>query len=102
MTELQNTDELEALLGTNIQNLRLQKNIAQPKLAEMAGVSRGALQSLEAGRGSTITTMLKVVRALGRADWVNSLAPTVAVNPLDVVKKKPGRRRASSGKAEHG
>jgi hypothetical protein len=32
---------------------------------------------------------------LGRADWLNSLSPTVSISPMQMLKAKPVRRRAS-------
>lgn len=98
MKQLHTTAELEALLGENIQNLRLQRNIDQANLALQAGVSRGALQKLEGGSGSTVKTLVKVLRALNRDDWINSLAPLVPINPLDIVRHSKGRQRATGSR----
>ena len=58
--------ELETTLGANLKQLRLSRNTDQRTLAEQAGVSTRALQSLENGEGSSLQTLVKVVRALGR------------------------------------
>lgn len=91
--------ELETLLGGHLKKLRLSRNINQETLAVRAGISRRALQNLEAGQGSNITTLLSVVRALGREDWLPLLAPTATINPLTMVRARRERMRAASPRA---
>jgi transcriptional regulator with XRE-family HTH domain len=88
--------ELEAVLGEQVKKLRLSRNIDQALLAERAGISRRALQNLEAGAGSSTASLLSVVRALGREDWLMLLAPTTTINPLTMVRARGERQRASS------
>lgn len=88
--------ELEALLGEQVKKLRLSRNIDQTLLAERAGISRRALQNLEAGAGSSTASLLSVVRALGREDWLSLLAPTTTINPLTMVRARRERQRATS------
>ncbi len=88
--------ELEALLGEQVKKLRLSRNIDQTRLAERAGISRRALQNLEAGTGSSTASLLSVVRALGREDWLTLLAPTATINPLNMVRARRERLRATS------
>jgi hypothetical protein len=38
------------------------------------------------------------LRALGRVEWLDSLAPAVSISPLQMLKSKPSRQRASRGK----
>ncbi|NTV71691.1 MAG: helix-turn-helix transcriptional regulator [Azonexaceae bacterium] len=92
--------ELEALLGEQVKKLRLSRNIDQTLLAERAGISRRALQNLEAGAGSSTASLLSVVRALGREDWLTLLAPTATINPLNMVRARRERLRATSVRAK--
>jgi len=93
--------ELEALLGQHCRNLRLQKNLPQDDVALKAGISKTAIRNLESGAGATIKTLIAVLRALDKADWLNSLAPVVSINPLHMVREKPMRERARK-KGIHG
>jgi len=86
------------LLGEQLRDLRLRQNIDQRQLAEQAGVALNAVKNLEAGKGSTVVTLIKVLRALGRADWIGTLAPPVSISPLQLLKAKKVRQRASKGK----
>jgi len=89
---------LEAQLGASLRALRLDRNIEQAKLAERAGVSLSALKNLESGRGSTLKILLSVLRALGREDWLKTIAPVATINPLTMTKTASPRRRATGAK----
>ena len=45
-------NELQAVFGKQLQELRISKNLDQITTAERAGVSEKTLRNLEAGRGS--------------------------------------------------
>lgn len=100
------SDELEELLGSNLRALRIRQNITQRSLAERANVAPGAVQNAESGRGATIRTLVRMLRVLGRADWIDALAPQVSVSPLQVLKSgsRAPRQRASvpRGTRTHG
>ena len=96
MPSSRTTEELEAQLGLQIRALRLRRNVDQQALAERAGVALSALKNVESGKGSTLKTLLKVLRALDRLDWIGSLAPTISISPLQMLKQKAPRQRASS------
>jgi transcriptional regulator with XRE-family HTH domain len=88
-------EEIEISLGDDIKNLRLQINLEQKTLAERAGVSLKAIQNLENGNGSTLKSLIKIVRALGRENWFKSIAPVASVNPLTIPVSAEQRQRAS-------
>ena len=93
------TNEWEAEFGRHLRDLRLRQNIDQRQLAERADVALNAVKRLEAGKGATVTSLIKVLRALGREEWLGTLAPQVTVSPLQMLKdKKPVRQRASRTK----
>jgi len=68
--------ELQVLLGEQLQALRLSKNLDQITTAEKAGISERALRNLEAGRGSTVESLLRVLKALDSLDAWNCLLPS--------------------------
>jgi transcriptional regulator with XRE-family HTH domain len=96
MTASQTLDELEIDLGEKLKRLRLNKNWDQKTLAARAGVSVRALRNIEAGQGSTVRTLLSVVRALGRESWLQTIAPVATVNPLTLTSRASKRVRATS------
>lgn len=88
------TDELEARLGAQLRALRIAAELDQRALAERANVSVGAVQGLERGGGSTIRTLIRVVRALDRDDWLATLDPVGDVpSPLEQLRAERGEPR---------
>lgn len=102
MENVLNTEEYEALLGESLKSLRLQKNINQKSLCYQAGISLNALRHLESGEGASVKTLIRVVRALGRQDWLMSAAPQITVNPLHMIRNQPQRQRARTKKKQNG
>jgi len=92
-------DEWEAELGHQVRTLRLRQNIDQRQLADRAGVALNAVKNLETGKGATLRSLAKVLGALDRADWLRALAPTVSISPVQMLKAKTPRRRASRRKS---
>ncbi len=96
MADQRNISEWQAELGRHLRDLRLRQNIDQRQLADQAGVALNVVKGLEGGKGATVTSLIKVLRALGREEWLGTLAPPVSVSPLQMLKaKKPTRQRAS-------
>jgi transcriptional regulator with XRE-family HTH domain len=98
MTISRNSTELEQLLGSRLRELRILRNLDQVSLAERAGVSLNALKHLESGKGARVNSLIKVLRALDRTDWLDTLAPTVSISPMQMLKRqsrepKRARRR---------
>jgi len=91
--------ELQVLLGEQVQALRRSKNLDQITTAEKAGISEKALRNLEAGRGSTIGSLLRVLKALDSLDGLELLAPKPSVSPLALLRGSKSRQRVrqSSG-----
>lgn len=104
MIQEETPEELAVALGENIRALRLQKNLPQQELAARAGVSLSALRHLESGQGANLATLIRVVKALERQDWLQALAPQVSINPLHMTPTLAERRRArtSRNKRAHG
>lgn len=86
-------NELQELLGERLKRLRLSRNLDQRTTAEKAGISEKALRNLEAGRGSTVETFLRVLKALDYLQGIDLLAPEASVNPLELLRQpKPPQR----------
>ena len=101
MTNRLTTLEWQVELGRHLRDLRLRQNIDQRQLAEQAGVALNVVKHLEGGKGATVSSLIKVLRALGRVEWLGTLAPEVSVSPMQLLKsksKKPVRQRVSRSK----
>lgn len=92
--------EWEAVLGDQIRRVRIASDLDQARLAELADVSIGAVSNLERGKGLSLRTLVAVLRALDRLDWLESLAPAVAVSPMQLLraKQRAPRPRARVGR----
>lgn len=94
--------ELQTNLGERVRRLRLARNIDQRTTADKAGISEKALRSLETGRGSTVETFLRTLKALDSLEGIEMLAPEVTVDPLALLHaskpqqrvRRPRRRKA--------
>jgi len=93
--------ELEADIGEKLKALRLLKNLDQKTLAERAGISVSALKSLESGAGSTLKTLVSVLRALGREGWLDTIAPIATINPMRMTHAATPRQRATVRRRSH-
>lgn len=87
---------LEQALGAQIRRARLVEDITQAELATAANISPVTLSKLESGQGSTVRTLVSVLSALGREEWLLTLEPEPQVSPLQLARQarglKPARR----------
>ncbi|MGD9794741.1 MAG: helix-turn-helix domain-containing protein [Acidimicrobiia bacterium] len=89
------TDELERNLGAGVRALRIGARLTQVELADRANVSVGALKHLESGAGATITTLVKVLRALDADDWLGTLSPPATFDPMALLEQRRKEVRAA-------
>lgn len=87
------TAEIEAAFGEQVRALRIAAALDQAQLASLAGLSLGSVKNLEQGNGSTLRTVVRVARALGREDWLGALAPRITVSPIDVLRARREPRK---------
>jgi transcriptional regulator with XRE-family HTH domain len=92
---MSSSTEWEAQLGRQIRSLRLRKNLEQQQLAERAGIALNAVKNLESGKGATLRSLAQTLRVLDRLDWLNGLSPAVSISPIQMLKAKAPRQRAS-------
>ena len=92
--QFKSPQQLQTELGERIRQLRLSRNIGQRAAAEKAGIARAALQNLEAGRGSSVQTLLRTLKALNYLEGIEMLAPQPTANPLALLKTKTPPQRA--------
>lgn len=88
----QEVRRLETGFGFRVRSVRIASGLSQEELARKANVSRTAVGNLEAGAGSSLATVVKVLRALDRSEWLLSLtAPAESFNPLDLLGRERGQ-----------
>lgn len=93
--------ELVESLGRQVRELRIAGDLTQAELAEAANVSLSAVQSLERGAGTTLATVVAVVRALGRPDWLEQLAPPRPPSPLAILRAARAAERSPRQRVRH-
>lgn len=65
--------EILQTLGQRLRAQRLAQELPQQELAQMAGLSLGALRKLEGSGQSSLETLIRVVQALGLVDELQGL-----------------------------
>ncbi len=94
METIDTVQEWESRVGEQLRAQRLRKALDQRQLADQAGVALNSVKNLEAGKGATLSSLVKVLRALGRVEWLGTLAPAVSISPLQMLDAKEPRQRA--------
>ncbi|MCK5542444.1 MAG: helix-turn-helix transcriptional regulator [Desulfobacterales bacterium] len=85
-------------LGDRVKKFRLNKNWTQKDIAEFSGISLKAIQNAEKG-SCTLLNYIKVLRALGLVEVLDSVIPEAAtISPLQLAKMGKSRQRARSTK----
>lgn len=70
---LRSVSEVQAVLGERMRAQRLAQGLPQKELAEMAGLSLGALRKLEGNGQCSLETLIRTVQALGLVGELESL-----------------------------
>lgn len=94
-------DEILGEIGDRLRRYRLQGNITQADLARQAGVSLRTLGNIETGRDAQLGTIIRLLRALGRLDALDSFLPPAGVSPMELLRSR-GRPRQRAGKPRRG
>jgi transcriptional regulator with XRE-family HTH domain len=86
--------EWERHLGAQIRRLRLRQGLDQAELAHRANVDRTTVSRIERGIGGNIGSLVDITRALGRSEWLDTLAPAEpSVSPLALLRARNAEDR---------
>jgi transcriptional regulator with XRE-family HTH domain len=99
-TSFKTPQELQTELGKRLRELRLQRNLDKRATAEKAGIAEKSLRNLETGRGSSVETLLRTLKALDYLEGIEMLAPKPSVNPLALLRTAKPRSRARHRRRE--
>ena len=92
---------IEKEIGRRIKALRLRKNISQQTLATAACTHRNVIGALENGKGSTLSTLIAVLRELDALAELDAFIPEIVISPIEILKTQgKQRKRASAGKPD--
>lgn len=90
------TEDWLVVLGRQVRALRIAQNLEQSALAGLANLSVATVHNIENGRGGTLTSFVKLLRALGREEWLEQVDPLFGVpDPFEQLDRssRPRRRR---------
>lgn len=90
--------QIEAILCSRIESIRLNRNITQADLAQEAGVSTRTIRRMEQGKGVSLATFIRVLKALKLLERLDILLPPEHVQPIERVQKNVRPRERASGK----
>ncbi len=93
-TVFNSPEELQEKLGGGLRAMRLGKNFTQTELAAKAGVAPRSITNLENGLGSSVDTLIRVLKALDATDAIDRLAPQPTVSPMAMLRTPTPPRRA--------
>jgi len=84
-------------IGRRVKRKRLERNLTQQEIADLAGISRPTVSDLERGNPFEIMTLIQVLRVLDALDEIDSFLPDPGISPLQLAKLRgKERERASS------
>lgn len=83
-------------IGHRLARTRLERNLSQEQLATESGVSKATIERLEAGAPVKSTSLIRVLRSLGRLDSLDRLLPEPLPSPVERLRLQ-GRRRQRAG-----
>jgi len=90
-----------AEIGARIARHRLAQQLTQTSLAEQAGISKRTLERIEAGASVQMSSMIRVLRAIGLLPKLNLMIPEPGTSPIDLLQRK-GRQRQRAAAPRHG
>lgn len=92
--------DIQRRLAEKIRILRLQQNYSQQELAERSGVSVSTVIRTENGQTTSVDTLVRLLRQLGKLDVLIPLLEDEPISPTEYYRlkqaaEKPLRKRAT-------
>ncbi len=100
MFDNKSLNEILKELGARLRRYRLQQDLPIAEVAERAGLSRNTVGNAEAGRDPRLSTVIRILRVLGKLDALDAFLPPPTVSPMQLLERKGkprqrARRRSS-------
>jgi transcriptional regulator with XRE-family HTH domain len=94
--DLFSNDEILAQLSGRLRAQRLAQELSQQELAHMAGLSHGAVRNLEEHGQVTLSTLVRILRALGLLPQLETLflPPRASIAQMESAEAAKRRQRA--------
>ena len=93
LDELTNPELLKEL-GRRLRAHRLQQNLPIEEVATRAGLNRNTVSNAEAGRDPRLSTVVRILRVLGKLDALDGFLRPPTVSPMRLLERggKPRQR----------
>jgi transcriptional regulator with XRE-family HTH domain len=92
-----NNEALLQLLGEQIKQMRLNKNLTQTELGERSGLSRSAISAMENKGLGTMNSFIQLLRTLEKVEILNHFITEAPVSPIQLAKLRGRARQRASG-----
>ena len=86
--------EIMREIGRRLREMRRQRALTMIEVGEMAGLDRSTVSRAEQGDNPTLLTIVRMLRAYGRLEALESFIPDPGVSPM---ARLVARRRRSDG-----
>jgi len=93
--EHHSNDQVRQRVGDRLRAQRRSRGLTQQDLAELAGLSRPTVSTLERGNDVSLDSFLSVLRALGLLDGLDTAVPEPAVSPMGELQQRSRSRAAT-------
>lgn len=78
-------------IGRRLEALREARGLTQTEAAERAGIGRNTLYRVERGENPTLHTVIRLLRAYGRLEALESFVPKPEISPMARLRERQGR-----------
>ena len=89
--------EISLEVGERLRGYRLQQNRTLDEVARAAGVSLRTARRAEAGDRPSLTTVVQLLRALGRLESLDAFLPAPTVSPIQMARMGGKVRQRARG-----
>lgn len=83
--------EILETVGSRLKSLRKARGLTQTEAAERAGIGRNTLYRAEQGANPTLHTVIRLLRAYGRLNALESFVPEAEISPMARLRARKGR-----------
>jgi transcriptional regulator with XRE-family HTH domain len=96
MLSIRSNSQIEQELGTRLKNRRLDLNLSQEEVAKRSGLARRTITAIEHGEGSTLSTLIALLRALDSLDTLEGFLPDPGISPMAMITLKDDVKKYAS------
>jgi transcriptional regulator with XRE-family HTH domain len=89
-------DAILRLLGAQIKQMRLNKNLSQTELGKSTGLSRSTISDIENKGMGTMSSFIQILRALEKIEIFNQFITEAPISPIQIAKLRGKTRKRAS------